>query len=159
MKMLKKSLIAIAVLAVAMPAFAGQIKVHNDWPQICILEKQKVWEFNVTMDVGYWIKFESQSGIKVDQYGTTDPYHTYHGCKTFKVKSNFLAQLIFEATATSPANGTWTATAVPNPVPASASGTNVEICVDGTGVAIENLTGGGDGVVVAKVVVYVLPGA
>jgi len=154
MKMLKKSLLAVVVLAMAMPAFAGQIKVHTPWP--CAPIPQEVAKIDVTMDVGWWINITDQKPIKVDQDTTsTDPFHTYVGCKKVDVKSNFNAQLIIEVSSASAAGGSWSGTANPNPI--GPGTTNVEFCVKGTGVKIENLTGGSTNVKVATMSVKVLP--
>jgi hypothetical protein len=154
MKMLKKSLMAVVVLAMVVPAFAGQIKVHTPWP--CAPIPQEVAKIDVTMDVGWWINITDQKPIKVDQDTTsTDPFHTYVGCKKVDVKSNFNAQFVLEVSSASAAGGSWSATANPNPI--GPGTTNVEFCVKGTGVKIENLTGGSTNVKVATLSVKVLP--
>jgi len=156
MKMLKKSLIAIAVLAITMPAVAGQIKIHDPWPTE--LKKVEVCKIDVLMDVGYWIKVDNQDPFWVSQdSASSDPYHTYKGCKKTDVLSNFNAQLIIDVAAKSAAGGNWSGTATPSVVPPGT--TNVEICVTGTKVAIEKLTGGTKKVKVAEVTVKVLPAA
>jgi len=152
--MLKKSLIAIAVLAIAMPAIAGQLKVHEPWP--CAPIPQEVAKIDVVMDVGYYINIVDQKAIKVVQDSTSnDPYHTYVGCKKTDVKTNFTAQLLLSAASASAAGGSWSATATPSIVTPPL--TNVEICVKGTKVDIDKLTGGAKGVKVAEVTVKVLP--
>jgi hypothetical protein len=156
MKMLKKSLFAVAMLAVVMPAFAGQLKIHEPWP--CSLIPQEVAKIDVVMDVGYYIQIVDQGPLPVVQdTSSNDPYHTYTGCKTTDVKTNFVAQLILSAAPASLANGSWSATATPSVV--NPPVTNVEICVTGTGVNIDQLVGGTKGVKVAEVTVKVLPAA
>ena len=156
MKMLKKSLFAVAMLAVVMPAFAGQLKVHEPWPSAPI--PQEVAKIDVVMDVGYYINIVDQKAITVKQDTTSnDPYHTYVGCKKTDVKSNFNAQLLLSAAAASKAGGSWSATATPSIVPAAEVPTSVEICVKGTGVNIDKLIGGAKGVKVAEVTIKVLP--
>jgi hypothetical protein len=156
MKMLKKSLIAIAVLAIAMPAFAGKMKIHDPWPTE--LKKVEVAKIDVIMDVGYWIEIVDQKPIKVGQDTTaTNPYATYTGCKKTDVVTNFNVQLILEAAAASTAGGSWSATASQAVLPPGK--TNIEICVTGTGVKIEKLIGGSKDVKVAEVTVKVLPAA
>jgi len=154
MKMLKKSLFAVAMLAVVVPAFAGQLKVHEPWP--CAPIPQEVCKIDVVMDVGYYINIVDQKAITVKQDSTnSDPYHTYVGCKKTDVKANFSAQLLLSAASASAAGGTWSATATPSVVTPPL--TNVEICVKGTGVNIDKLTGGAKAVKVAEVTVKVLP--
>ena len=154
MKMLKKSLFAVAMLAIVMPAFAGALKVHEPWP--CAPIPQEVCKIDVVMDVGYYINIVDQKAITVKQdTSSADPYRTYVGCKKTDVKANFNAQLSLSAAATSLAGGSWSATATPSIVTPPL--TNVEICVKGTGVDIDKLSGGAKGVKVAEVTVKVLP--
>jgi len=161
MKMLKKSLIAIAVLAIAMPVFAGQVKIHEPWPTE--LKKVEVCKIDVVMDVGFYIKIVDQGPIEVVQDTTSDsPYKTYIGCKTTDVISNFKAKLFLEAKSSSPAGGSWTGTfgpGGPSDLVVLAGTTNVEICAKGTGVDIGKLTNGGaKDFKVAEITVKVLPG-
>jgi len=154
--MLKKSLFAVALLAVVMPAFAGSLKVHEPWP--CAPIPQEVAKIDVVMDVGYFIQIKDQNPITVVQdTSSTAPYTTYIGCKKTDVFSNFNAQLLLSAAAVGDAGGSWTATATPNIVPKSKSATSVEICVKGTNVNISKLEGGTKGVKVAEVTIKVLP--
>jgi hypothetical protein len=156
MKMLKKSLIAVTVLAMCMPAFAGQLKIHGNWP--CTYVAQEICKIDVIMDVGYYIQIVKQDAIKVTQDTTSnDPYHTYAGCATKEVKSNFNATLSATAAATSPAGGSWTPTITPTTVPAGS--TQVQFCVKGTGVNIDKLVGGAKDVPVAQITVKVMPAA
>jgi len=152
--MLKKSLIALAVIAMAMPAFAGKLKVHEPWPTQLV--PQEICKIDVVLDVGFYIEIVDEKAIKVEQdTQSSDPAKTYVGCKKTDVKSNFAAQLLVSAAAASAAGGSWSATVTPNTVPAGT--TNVEICVKGTSVDISKLTGGSKNVKVAEVTVKVLP--
>jgi len=142
------------MLAVVMPAFAGQLKVHEPWP--CAPIPQEVAKIDVVMDVGYYINIVDQKPIKVVQKAdSADPYHTYYGCKTTVVKANFNALLILSAVATSPAGGDWVATADPSIVGPTVTSTT--ICVTGTKVNIDKLVGGTKAQKVAEVTVKVLP--
>jgi hypothetical protein len=155
MKMLKKSLIAVAVLAMCMPAFAGSLKIHGTWPCAPIAQEMP-HKIDVIMDVGYYIELVNQDPIKVDQDSTSnDPYHTYTGCDSRQVKSNFNASLTVSAAATSAAGGSWGATITPSTV--NAGTTTVQLCVTGTGVNIDKLVGGAKAVKVAQITVKVLP--
>jgi hypothetical protein len=162
--MLKKSLVAIAVLAFVMPAFAGDqpIKIHKNWPT------QYVWQdfakFDVVVDVGYYINFKSTDSIKVQQtvLGTENPYYTYYGCRTVKVQSNFNATIKGSVAAKSAAGGNWSATFNGQSqldIPSTGGGdVQVEICVLGKNVQIGKLDGQGgqDNVKVAELTVSVL---
>jgi hypothetical protein len=152
--MLKKSLIAIAVLAIAMPALAGQIKIHDPWPTTLV--PQSICTIDVTLDVGYFIHIKDQDPIKVNQDGSDgDPYHDYTGCKTTDVTTNFAANLTISVGSTSAGGGSWSGSITPSAVPIGT--TNVQICVSGKDVAIEKLYGGTKNVKVAEATINVVP--
>jgi len=157
MKMLKKSLIAIAVLVVVMPAFAGDKKWHDPWPTTYV--PQEITTIDVIMDVGFYIHIVNQDSIKVTQDGTIgdkNPYTNYSGCATGDVVSNFAAVLSVSAAAVSgAAGGSWSASITPSSI--GAGTTQVTICVQGTGLDITGLAGGQKNVKVAKVTVSVKP--
>jgi len=154
MKMLKKSLFAVAMLAVVVPAFAGQLKVHEPWP--CAPIPQEVCKIDVVMDVGYYINVTDQKAITVKQdTNTSNPYVNYIGSNAIDMKANFNAQLLLSAAATSAAGGAWSATATPSVVTPPL--TKVTIEVKGANVNIDKLTGGAKAVKVAEVTIKVLP--
>jgi len=137
--MLKKSLIAIAVLAIALPAMAGDLKVHDPWPTSYV--KQKICSLDVIMDIGYYIHVKDQKPIEISQVTSADnPYETYSGCKTTDVISNFAAKLSTDFSNKSAAGGDWSGTfngSNNKVIPAGT--TSVEICVTGKKVKLENL--------------------
>jgi hypothetical protein len=101
-KMLKKSLIAIALLAIVMPAFAVDPtvldqKFHKPWPGkvVTTYNWQDVQSINVVMDVGYWIEIKYTGDIKIAQDATLgDPFFSYSGCiNNVAIKSNFAATI------------------------------------------------------------------
>jgi hypothetical protein len=148
--MLKKSLIAVAVLAIALPAIAGDMKLHDPWPTTYV--PQTLTKLDVELDVGFYIHVVNQNSIKVTQ---NNGYKTYAGCSTTDVITNFAATLSASAVSTSAANGSWSVTLSPDSVPVGT--TAVEVCVSGTDVAIEALTGGTKNVKVAEVTISVVP--
>jgi len=164
--MLKKSLIAIAILALAMPAFAASTqKYHKPWDSTTTVtyHYQDVHQITVCMDVGYWIQIDYSDCIEVEQDSSLgDPYKSYSGCATdVKVTTNFAATLKATAAATSLAGGDWSATidgyATKDVNPGE---TLVDVCVSGTNVEIKNLTvdgGDSDNVEVAVVTISVIP--
>ena len=161
--MLKKSLIAIAVLAIALPAIAGDtftnIKVH-DWPTK--FAKVTVTTIQVCLDVGYFIQIKDTDCIKVTQdTSASDPYKTYVGCITTDVESNFDATLTAKIKK-DPLNlgsgGDWKVKLDGgSSVHVHVGDTNVEICVVGKKVNIAKLQGGDSDVVVAEVTIQVVP--
>ena len=162
MKMLKKSLIAIAVLAIALPAVAGDTKVHKPWPTKTIYSWQPITTIDVIMDVGYYIHIVNQDDIEVSQTSIdgSDPFFTYLGCSDSEVVSNFHATITGDVVGTSAAGGEWSATFNGvdelEIVPGSQT---VTICVLGKKVQIQNLEGlgGEDNVKVAELTVKVVP--
>jgi len=85
--MLKKSLFAVALVAMlAGMSLAGEIKVH-DWPVSWQYEYQAVTVIPVTMDIGYWLKIRDQDKLSIHM--TQDAIQQYSGCTTMKVDCNF----------------------------------------------------------------------
>jgi hypothetical protein len=153
--MLKKSLIAIAVLAIAMPVVAGDLKVHN-WP--CQYQPVEVARIDVQLNVGYYIHILNQDPILVNQDSTAgNPYETYVGCFNSDVESNFNATLTASVKGTSAAGGKWKVTSgASHDIPA-ASTTPITVCVKGEEVKIGKLTGGAKKVKVAEIIFEAVP--
>jgi hypothetical protein len=112
MKMLKKCLIAIAVvalLAVTVQADTAKIK-RNPWPTEYKLVD--ICEIPVSIEVGWYIEIEDCqdleivleqvpcSELKVEP-GGADEYPCYEGCEKFGVRANFDAELDLELVLTS----------------------------------------------------------
>ena len=154
--MLKKSLIAIAVLAIALPAIAGDVKVH-DWPTV--YSKVNITTIEVCLDVGFFIHIKDQDCIKVTQdTSASDPYKTYTGCVTSDTESNFDATLSASITDISSAGGKWSVKLNgSSTTPITKGNDSVEICVTGEKVDIGKLTGGDSDVPVAEVTIQVVP--
>jgi len=174
--MLKKSLIAVALLAIVLPAFAVDptvldSKFHKPWPGKIV----KTWNWqaaqtiNVVMDVGYWIEIKYTGDIKIAQDASLgDPFFSYSGCiNNVEVKSNFAAT-IKGTVATSPEGvaagidvgdkkAVWGATiddaASYDVIAGSAV---VKICVTGKSVRI-NLLGQEDNFRIAILTIQVIP--
>jgi len=98
--MLKKSLIAIAVLAIALPAVAGDFKTHS-WQTTYVAETVNT-DIKVIMDVGYYIHIVNQDDIEVSQFDglapDESPYNTYWGCNLTDIISNFDAHITMKVT-------------------------------------------------------------
>ena len=155
--MLKKSLIAMVVLAAALPAIAGDIKIHIPWPKVYV--PQEITKIDVTLDVGFYIHVKDQKPIKVHQdTSASNPYQTYKGCKTTEVVSNFEARVFGKVASTSPAGGSWSATFDGHENAHVHTGSNnLDICVMGSKVKIDKLQGGAKDVKVAELTIMVLP--
>jgi hypothetical protein len=150
---MKRISIALLLGTCVLPAMAGEIKIHN-WPTTYI--PQLVATIDVQMNVGYYIHIIDQKALTVVQdTQANDPYHTYVGCKSSEVETNFPCILSAEATATSPAGGTWVPSINPEYLPIGTS--TIDICVVGYNVKIEELVGGAKNLKVAEISIFVLP--
>jgi len=168
-KMLKKTLIAIAILGLAMPAFAADTSTSKKFHEFIptkVYEWATLGQVNVCMDVGYWIQIDFKGKcIEVQQNSAIGPaFESYSGCLDgVIVKSNFDATLKASAAyhPDSAAKGKWSATieGATTYVMGSARSVTVEICVKGLEVKIGELaaTDGNSKVTVAIVTIKVLP--
>lgn len=88
--MLKKSIIGLLLLAIAMPAFAGgdvEKKIESgSWP--VVFKYVAVCEhFKVLMNVGYYVKIQKCKELKLKLKQTS--IKEYEGCLDFNIMSNF----------------------------------------------------------------------
>ena len=148
--MFKKTLIAVALLAMVLPAYAADTEKIHGWDPI--ITKKYAWTdistIGVCLDVGYWIQIDTKGEcIEVQQDSAHgDPIESYSGChsKGIVVKSNFDATLKASAKA-DPAvgsGGKWTATiggGATAEVLANST-TTLAVCVVGKEVDISKLT-------------------
>jgi hypothetical protein len=164
-KMLKKTLIAMAILALAMPAFAADTsttKKFHEWVSTKTYEWATVGQVNVCMDVGYWIQIDFRGKcIEVQQNSALgNPFESYSGClDDVVVTTNFNATLKASASSASAAGGDWSATLDGGSTYVTGGpGTfAIDVCVAGTKVKIKELAVSGDKQTVAIVTVKVLP--
>ncbi len=161
--MLKKSLICVAILALAMPAFAADTFKFHGWDKTTTVTYHwnDICTMDVVLDVGYWINIDCAGDIKVTQDSLLgDPFYSYSGCSdAIVVQANFDATLKASAASASAAGGSWSATfgaSGPDTIDIPAGETTVSVCVAGTGVEIGELAQA-DNVKVATVTISVLP--
>ena len=165
--MLKGSLIVVTSLVVALPAVSGDLKVHG-WssrrtPYRMLRIPNKIGV--VLTDVGYSFKVLNLSPLKVRQDATAeDPYHTYSGCKTSSVLTNFPTDVKVPVESSgSLAGGDWSVTmkipgqADTQQITVPLGRTTFRICVHGKNVNIGVLTGGARNVHVADVTITCCP--
>lgn len=161
--MLKKSLIVVAMLALALPAVAGDLKVHG-FSSRTIYEMATVPDkIEVRLDVGYYLHVLDQNAIKVSQDSSADdPFRTYTGCSTREFLANFPADVkaTIAPISGSLAGGEWSVT-LKAPAGSAASQitiqqgtTPVDICVTGKKINLEALTGGASNVPVAEITIH-----
>jgi len=157
--MKKGLLIVAAVLMLAGSLQAGEIKLHQ-WP--CAFVAQTFMTIPVKMDIGYWIRVKNQQNISIKLTQTSGTIHTYSGCTTIAVESNFNATLTMSIAAvgtTSPGdlncdfgttNPTKTATVTPGT-------TNLQVCAYLTNANLAIGTGGSKNVQVGLITIMVAP--
>ena len=159
--MLKKGLIVIAVVAIALPAIALDKKTHDhftkvkvhDWP--ATFSKVTVTTIEVCLDLGFFIQIKDADCIKVVQdTSADDPYKTYTGCVMSAVESNFDVTITASIKDTSPAKGKWKVQLNGGDhVHVPEGDSDIEICVTGEDVEIGKLHAGDDDVPVADVTI------
>jgi hypothetical protein len=146
-------LILAAALTLTGAAQAGEIKLHI-WPTVLV--PQDFMTIPVTMDIGYWIRVKSQTKyvIKLSQVDV----HTYDGCVTIPVETNFAATLscsIAKVTTTGDVSGTFSCSISPSNITPGA--TNVQVCAHLVDANLATIPGGAKDVQVATVTVKVVP--
>jgi hypothetical protein len=160
--MLKKSLIVIAMMAIALPAVAGDLKVHGFNSRTVYDMATVPNKIKVILDVGYYLHVLDQNAIKVSQDSSADdPYRTYTGCATRDFLTNFPADVKATiASSGSAAGGEWSVTLKAPGGSAAAQitipqgTTPVDICVKGLKINLEALTGGDENVHVADITIH-----
>jgi hypothetical protein len=101
--MLKKSLFAVALVAMLVGMTqAGEIKVH-DWPSVTTYTPQTVTTIPVKMQVGYYLLIKDQEDLVINL--TQDTIHRYSGCETMTVVSNFDAVISASVASTNEIRG------------------------------------------------------
>lgn len=151
--MKKGLLIVAAMLMLAGAAQAGEIKLHV-WP--CAFIAQDFMSIPVTMDIGYWIRVKNQQNYKIKM--AQIDIHTYDGCVTIPVETNFNATLsasIQAYTVVGNAGGNFSVTI--NPANITPGTTNVQVCAHLTNANLGAFPGGSKDVQVATVYIKVVP--
>jgi uncharacterized lipoprotein YajG len=151
--MKKGLLIVAAMLMLAGAAQAGEIKLHV-WP--CAFIAQDFMSIPVTMDIGYWIRVKNQQNYKIKM--AQIDIHTYDGCVTIPVETNFNATLsasIAAYTVNGNAGGFFSVTI--NPANVTPGTTNVQVCAHLVNANLGAFPGGSKDVQVATVYIKVVP--
>jgi hypothetical protein len=127
--MLKKSLFAVALVAmVAVMAQAGEIKIH-DWPTTTNWDKEIITTVPVVMDVGYWVKIKDQDKLKIKM--AQNNVDEFEGCDNMTVQCNFDLNLYASIASNGEVGGSYStyfqeSTTATQPV--NAGQTTVHIC-------------------------------
>jgi len=148
---MKRSLFAVAVVAMlAAGVQGGEIKIH-DWP--CAFIAQEVTTIPVVMDVGYWIKIKDQDKLKIKLQQKS--IHEYEGCTNMVVETNVNITLSCSISATGAVPGKWSCSVSPADV--NAPGGTVSVCAKVKEADLSKTAGGSKNVHVATVSIKVVP--
>jgi hypothetical protein len=123
--MLKRSLVAVAVVALlAMGVQAGEIKSH-EWP--CDYKALEIASIPVFMDIGWFIKIKDQDKLEIVLVQDTEDLHKFTGCTTMSVESNFNATFSCKASGNGTVGGDW-ACNFPDGATVNAGSSTVKVC-------------------------------
>lgn len=155
--MLKKSLIAITLVALlSVSLSAGEVKFH-EWPGYqppFVFEPQTFGpEIPVTMDIGWWAEVLDQDdlSIKLEQL----EIHSYEGCTDVEILTNFDAELDCIVTPNGNITGDYTGTVTPSFLPTG--GGTVNLCVHLNNANLGGQPGGTEDVLVATAQMTIIP--
>jgi hypothetical protein len=149
--MLKKSLFAVALVALlAATVPAGEIKIH-DWPTTFV--PQELTDIPVLMDVGYWVYIKDQHKLKIklSQKSITE----YEGCTDVKLECNFALKATCSISATGAVPGKYSCWVNNNEL--SSPGGIVQVCAGLKEAKLVGTAGGQKDIHVATVTLKVAP--
>jgi len=130
-EMLKKSIMVLAVLALAMPAFAGDdvsLKTYKgSWP--CVFDWKPVCSIKVKMKVGYYINIKNCTGEKVVLAQVDN--ERYEGCEEIEFENNFDLDMSVKIESNGAIPGEYSASVSPDTFDATLGGdrNKANICV------------------------------
>jgi hypothetical protein len=151
--MLKRSLLAVAVVAMlAGSVQAGEIKTH-EWP--CQFVSLEIASIPVVMDIGYYVRIKDQDKLRIKLVQDETDIHKFKGCVDMVVETNFNLTLSCSISKTGAIAGDYSCSVDPSSV--SAGSATVKVCAE---LKNANLTGqpaGTKDVQVATVKIKVKP--
>ncbi len=151
--MLKRSLLAVAVVALlATGVQAGEIKTH-DWP--CTFVALEITSIPVVMDIGYFVKIKDQDKLKIKLVQDEQDIHKFKGCTDMVVESNFNLVLSASISKTGAIDGDYSVSL--DPSTANAGSTTVKVCATLTKAVLTGQPAGTKDVQVATVKIKVKP--
>lgn len=151
--MLKRSLIAVAVVALlAVGVQAGEIKTH-EWP--CTFVALEITSIPVTMDIGYYIKIKDQDKLKIKLVQSETDIHAFKGCTNMTVESNFAAVLSCSISKTGAIDGDYSCSV--DPANVGVGSTSVKVCAELKNANLTGQNAGTKDVQVATVKIKVKP--
>lgn len=151
--MLKRSLLAVAVVALlAVGVQAGEIKTH-DWP--CQFVALEITSIPVVMDIGYYIRIKDQDKLRIKLVQDELDIHKFKGCTDMVVESNFNAVLSASISKTGAIAGDYAVSI--DPSTANKGSTTVKVCATLTNAVLTGQEAGTKDVQVATVKIKVKP--
>jgi hypothetical protein len=123
--MLKRSLVAVAVVALlAMSVQAGEIKSH-EWP--CDYASLEIASIPVFMDIGWYIKIKDQDKLEIVLAQETGQINKFSGCTTMSIESNFNATFSCKATGNGQVPGDYSCS-FPDGATVNAGSSTLKVC-------------------------------
>ena len=151
--MLKKSLFAIAAVALLATAMqAGEIKIHN-WPTGGFIPQEIPILIPVKMDIGYWVHIKDQDKVSIKM--SQIDLHTYEGCDDMVVECNFNLTLSISIHPTGAVGGDYSKSISPADI--DAPGGSTTVCATLKKAKLGDKPGGSTNVHVANIKVKVVP--
>ena len=151
--MLKRSLLAVAVVALlAVGVQAGEIKTH-DWP--CQFVALEITSIPVVMDIGYYIRIKDQDKLRIKLVQDEFDIHKFTGCVDMVVESNFNLVLSASITKTGAIAGDYAVSLSTST--ADVGSTTVKVCATLTNADLASQPAGTKDVQVATVKIKVKP--
>jgi len=151
--MLKRSLIAVAVVALlAVGVQAGEIKTH-DWP--CQFVALEITSIPVVMDIGYYVRIKDQDKLKIKLVQDEVDIHKFKGCTDMVVEANFNLVLSASISATGAVAGDYSVSLDPSSL--NAPGGTVHVCATLANAVLTGQPAGTSDVQVATVKIKVKP--
>jgi hypothetical protein len=132
--MLKRSLLAVAVIALlAVGVQAGEIKTH-DWP--CSFVSLEITSIPVVMDIGYYVRIKDQDKLTIKLVQDELDIHKFKGCTDMVIESNFNLVLSASISKTGAVGGDYAVSL--DPGTANAGSTTVKVCATLTNADLSN---------------------
>jgi len=151
--MLKRSILAVAVVALlAVGVQAGEIKTH-DWP--CQFVALEITSIPVVMDIGYYIRIKDQDKLRIKLTQDELDIHKFTGCVDMVVETNFKATLSASISKTGAIAGDYSVSLSTST--AEVGSTTVKVCATLTNANLTGQLAGTTNVQVATVKIKVKP--
>jgi len=140
----------VAMLAVGVQA--GEIKTHN-WP--CQFVALEITSIPVVMDIGYYVRIKDQDKLQIKLVQSETDIHSFSGCTSMVVESNFALVLSASISANGTVPGDYAVSL--DPSTAAVGSTTVQVCATLANANLAGTVAGSSNVQVATVKIKVKP--